>query len=150
MSFERLRATHRLALSSAISVVSTCLLAATVGCSDGRPARVPVSGIVKIDGQPLTTGTIRFVPETGRAAIGSIDKNGRFILTCYELNDGVPPGTHRISITATEPVGNKVRWHAPVKYSDHKTSGLTRQIDTPVDDLEIEISWDGGKPFVAS
>src|SRR2546423_15364544 len=29
-------------------------LAACVGCGDGRPARVPVSGIVLIDGQPLT------------------------------------------------------------------------------------------------
>ena len=131
-------------------LVVACLLLPASGCADGRPARVPVSGIVTIDGEPLTNGTIRFVPEVGRAAIGSIDTQGRFSLTCYELDDGVPPGVHRVSITATEPVGDKVRWHAPKKYSNHKTSGLTQQIDAAVDNLQIEITWDGGKPFVSS
>ncbi len=131
-----------------------CVFAASAialgGCSDGRPARVPVSGTIKIDGKPLPYGIVRFVPSEGRAAIGPIDREGRFTLTCYEPADGVAPGNYKIAIKATEPVGNRVKWHAPKKYASHKTSGLSRQIESSTDSLEIEISWDGGKPFTES
>jgi hypothetical protein len=40
------------------------------------------------------------------------------------------------------------RWHAPKKYIDHATSGLTVEISEPTDSLVINLSWDGGKPFV--
>lgn len=121
----------------------------STGCGDGRPTRVKVSGKVLIDGKPLTHGNIKFVPEGARPSAGKIDENGNFTLTCYDGNDGIIPGTHRVQISASEILsGSKVKWHAPRKYSDHLKSGLSFEITEPTDDLTIELTWDGGKPFV--
>jgi hypothetical protein len=121
------------------------------GCSDGRPARVPVSGRVLIDGQPLKYGQIQFIPDNARLSGGRIDAEGRFTLSCFEQDDGVVLGLHRVTVTAGEFVSaSKTRWHAPKKYIDPARSGLTQQISGPKDDLIINISWDGGKPFVES
>ena len=120
-----------------------------VGCSDGRPARVTVSGQVLIDGAPLSQGNIKFVPEGARPSAGIIAEDGRFTLTCYDGNDGVVPGTHRVQVSASEILGeSKVKWWAPKKYCDFRKSELTFEIMEPTDDLKVELTWDGGKPFV--
>jgi hypothetical protein len=41
-----------------------------------------------------------------------------------------------------------VRWLAPKKYADYRTSGLETQIDAPTDSLHIDLTWTGGAPFV--
>lgn len=122
-----------------------------MGCGDGRPQRLPVSGIVKIDGVPVTKGFITFVPDNGRSASGDIDSQGRFTLSSYKPGDGVIQGTHNVEIIAREAVTETTaRWHAPKKYTDHKTSGITVEIDEPTSDVEINLTWDGGKPFIES
>ena len=123
------------------------LLAA--GCGEERPTRVKVSGQVVIDGKPLTVGNVKFVPEGARPSSGKIDESGRFTLTCYDGGDGIVPGTHRVQISSMEVLSaSKVRWMAPPKYADFRTSGLTFEIYERTDDLMIELTWDGGKPFV--
>ena len=130
-----------------VAAAMTCLFIA--GCGDGRPSRVPVSGSVVIDGQPVTHGSIMFIPAGGRPAGGSVDTQGHFALTCYEPGDGATPGHHRVKVTAVEPINERSsRWLAPKKYADEKTSGIEVEITEPVDDLKIELTWDGGKPFV--
>ena len=120
-----------------------------LGCGDGRPARVAVSGQVLIDGEPLQQGNIKIVPEGARPSAGTIAEDGRFTLTCYDGNDGVVPGTHRVQISASELLdGSKVKWWAPKKYSDFRRSELVYEISEATDDLKIEITWDGGKPFI--
>lgn len=122
------------------------------GCGDGRPERVPVSGTVTIDGKPLTYGFVRFHPlEGGRLGQGRIGPDGRYTLTTYKKGDGVTLGTHAVEVLAGEPVGEtKTRWHAPKKYAERATSELTLTIEKAEQDLPIELSWDGGKPFVES
>jgi hypothetical protein len=121
------------------------------GCGDGRPKRVPVAGQVLIDGKPLTTGSVQFVPEGGRPSQGEIDASGRFRLTCYEKDDGALVGTHRVAIiSAKELSPYEVRWFTPKKFADFKTSGITKEITGPTEDLVIEISWEGGKEFTES
>jgi len=123
------------------------LLAATVGCGDGRPKRVAVSGQVLIDGDPIPGGSIRFVPEGDRPAAAEIDEQGHFTLRCYDGEDGAVIGTHRVQVAArTIAGGKKVEWYAPKKYSDFRSSGLTVEVTEPVDDLVIELTWDGKKP----
>jgi hypothetical protein len=104
---------------------------------------------VLIDGQPLTTGNVKFVPDKERASWGALDENGRFTLSCYERHDGATVGAHRVQVSALEVLqGNKAKWFAPKKYADFRTSGLTYEITEPTDDVKIELTWDGGKPFV--
>jgi hypothetical protein len=130
-------------------VVCLLVLVLTAGCSDGRPQRVTVSGQVLIDGQPLTIGNVKFVPQGARPSSAKLDNNGRFTLTCYDGGDGVVPGKHRAQISAMEIMSpTTVKWLAPPKYADFRTSELEYEITEPTDDLMIELTWDGGKPFV--
>jgi hypothetical protein len=110
---------------------------------------VPVAGQVLIDGQPLTQGHVRFIPADARPSIGTLNAQGEFRLTCFDGQDGAVPGSHRVEVIAAEELSSKeMRWHAPKKYSDFETSELVVEVDRPRDDLLIELTWDGGKPYV--
>jgi hypothetical protein len=133
-----------------LSTFASVLWLTAVGCSDGRPERVPISGQVLIDGKPLNYGHISVLPENDRASTGQLDENGKFSLSCYQMNDGVVVGTHGIEIIAREPIGeDRFKWHAPKKYADVDTSGLSETFSAPNDSLVINLTWDGKKgPFV--
>ena len=119
-----------------------------VGC-DKQPKIVPVSGRVLLDGEPLTMGSVQFIHPATRPAAGAIRDDGRFILSTYKQGDGAAPGHYRVRVIASEEAGSDaVRWNAPKKYADEISSGIEFDIEGPVDDLVIELTWDGGKPFV--
>jgi hypothetical protein len=132
------------------TIAMSFLLLLLLGCQDGRPKRFPVSGVVLLNGKPLTHGTIRFYPQGGRPAAAKIDKQGRFILSCFEQNDGVVPGTHPVAVDASEMLDETtVRWYAPPHYASPQTSGITKTIEGPTSSLKIELTWDKQhrKPF---
>jgi hypothetical protein len=119
-----------------------------VGC-DGRPKRVPLSGRVLIDGKPLTTGFVRLYPENGRSASSEIDANGRFTLTTFDTNDGCILGKHPLTVTSSQQKSaNSVLWLAPKKYSQVSTSGLILDVTGANENAEINLTWDGGKPYI--
>lgn len=126
------------------------LVVAVAGCGDGRPTRVPVSGRVTVDGVPLKFGFVRFLPEgAARASTGRMNGDGRFEMTCFGDKDGVVLGKHRVEVIAIEEVDDShIRWHAPKKYSSWGTSQLVQDISGPTDELHLELSWGGGKPFI--
>ncbi len=128
-------------------VLVAMLSCIAAGCSDGRPDRVAVSGKVLIDGKPLTVGNIKFVPEGARPSAGKIDENGNFTLTCYDGNDGVVPGEHKVQVMAPKVLSDTlIHWYAPKKYASFRTSGLKQTITEPTDSLVIELSWGDLKP----
>jgi hypothetical protein len=144
-----MRSSHVGIVGCLLLAVAVATLAVTAGCGDRRPARVPVSGQVLIDGKPLDYGFIRLVPEHARPATADIQPDGRFTLKTFEAGDGVVPGTHPVMILGAEVLSStKQRWHAPKKYADPCTSGLKATIDGPTDSLVIKLTWEGGKPFV--
>jgi hypothetical protein len=124
----------------AVLAVALCC----VGCSD-RPHIVPVSGQVLIDGKPLGYGFVRFSSGEGRPALGRLDKEGRFRLTTYESGDGAIVGSHRIAILAHQITDTGIKWHAPSRYADYATSGLTQEISEPTDSLVINLTQDKEK-----
>src|SRR4051794_30930832 len=80
------------------SLFALCFLLA--GCN--RETRTGfVSGTVRVDGKPITQGTIMFAPADGKAAVGSIGPDGTYVLTTYQMGDGAAVGSHRVSILAT-------------------------------------------------
>ncbi len=122
---------------------------ACLGCGDGRPKRVPISGKVRIDGKPLERGFIQVVSATDRAATGEIGADGAFRLTTYEDNDGCVLGKHTVVVIANENQGPyALKWHAPKEYSNAATSDATLEVTGPRDDVVIDLSWKGGAPFV--
>lgn len=134
------------------SVRPVLLLAAAVllaGCGDYRPERVPVSGRVVIDGQPLEHGFVRFIAAKDRPSVAELGPDGRFELTCFTQKDGSVLGKHIVTVTAAESLGPQAqKWHAPKRYADPATSDLSVTIDGPTEDLLLELTWGGGKPFV--
>ncbi|MEX2310781.1 MAG: hypothetical protein WD738_24650 [Pirellulales bacterium] len=126
------------------------LFALCAGCGQKAEERVPVAGVVLIDGQPLTGGTIRFVPEVGRPASSKIMADGSFDLATESVNrsskTGVLLGNYRVQVSASKIVDDvTIRWHAPERYADFRTSGLGVTIDQPTSDLVIELTWAGAK-----
>jgi hypothetical protein len=129
-------------------VLAGLMLAGVVGCGDGRPTRVKVAGRVTIDGQPLTAGNIRFYPAANRAATAAIQPDGRFTLSTYDFGDGCVVGKHPVSVMGSKLLNPKtMRWLAPKKYANAATSGLEFEVTEATDSAEIQLRWDGGKPF---
>ena len=125
-------------------------LVGLAGCGDGGPKIVPVSGVVTIDGQPLTYGHIQVSPTGWRPASSRIGADGKFMLTTNVSGDGVAVGTHQVVILAAEALNPEAtKWHAPKKYADFKTANLTLTVTGPTTDAKIELKWDkGGKAFI--
>jgi hypothetical protein len=127
------------------AIAAACIIP-IVGCGDARPQRVHVGGQVLIDGKPLTHGYVQFAPPDSRASRGQLDSNGRFVLSCYEPGDGAVIGTHSVAVMGQEPIDQEtIKWHAPKKYAEPRTSQLTQKITGPTDAIKIELTW-GGEP----
>jgi hypothetical protein len=79
-------------------------LAATVlciGCGEDNPlGRHAISGMVTFQGQPLSHGTIEFMPVTDGVHTGSRIADGR-----YEIpqEQGLPPGKYQVMISSAGP-----------------------------------------------
>jgi hypothetical protein len=141
------------AASKMIRALLVIFFAGVVGCGDGRPTRVAVSGTVTIDGTPVMRGSIKFVPEKGRPSSGEIGPDGRFALTCYDGKDGALPGKHRVQVDGNRAISEmKAEIFTPKHYADFRTSGLEIVIEKPVDDLKIELTWGKEKkgPYIES
>lgn len=120
------------------------------GCGEARPERMPITGQVLIDDQPLTYGFVQVVPVGARPATGKIGPDGKFTLSSFEENDGSVFGSHPAAVFANEPIdATSQRWHAPKKYADIATSGLKVQVVEGQPEITLKLYWDkGDKPFV--
>lgn len=134
-----------------ISLFTMTLALAAAGCDQQTDHRVPVSGTVLIDGEPLTSGMIRFVPEVGRPSSSAILTDGSFDLASERVNQisesGVRPGSYRVQVSSSKIIDDEtIQWQAPQKYADFRTSGLDVTISKPTEGLVIELTWDGAGP----
>jgi hypothetical protein len=83
------------------------LLAVAVGCSDGWPKLVPVSGKVTLDGKPLAYKSVYFHPEKGTPGTGAATttkEDGSYTLLAIRNGalktlPGVPAGAYRVVIS---------------------------------------------------
>ena len=119
-----------------IHVGLCCLFA--IGCSDGKPRRVPVTGTVTYNGKPLPGGDVVFVPadtSNGFRARGKANERGQFALTTFDEGDGAMPGEYKVTVFAYRPadpkrdagmIAPRVGFPAvPQKYFDQQTTDLT-------------------------
>lgn len=137
--------------SSLVLLATVSLLATVFGCTRYRedewsrawPARVPASGVVTLDGQPVEGAHVAFATDrAGKAyvAMAVTDALGRFRLKTFRPHDGAVPGMHRVQIektTFSEPPADLPieasftpveTSHLPKKYRSTKTSGLTAEV----------------------
>jgi hypothetical protein len=135
------------------------ILLVAAGC--GGPKFGQVSGVVTVDGVPVSGGTIMFVPSDGKGAIGSIGPDGHYTLTTYKPDDGVLVGSHKVTIHATKVgsgtmvpasfeeelkgmkgkilVPGKVEWIVPEKYSQLATTELTATVEPGIQTIDFPL-----------
>jgi len=107
------------------------------GCSSKSGLETaPVSGKVTYRGKALPTGTVMFVPTAGPAATGEISSDGSYKLTTYAAGDGAVIGSHKVTITALQGMGDALPEQrsatppplVPAKYLSDTTSGLVAEV----------------------
>ncbi len=137
------------------ALVASVFLLLVVGGCDQAVQRVAVSGQVLIDGEPLTKGTIRFVPASGRPASSRISPDGSFRVAAKSLSSGgaevvgLFPGSYRIAVSATEFLSDaedaEVRWLVPRHYGNFRTSGLEAIVQGPTESMIVELTWESAE-----
>ena len=124
--------------------LSVALLAAMMVAywGSGRSSRaagpdlVPVRGAVTFDGQPVTAGTITFIPDDAAGTVGPMSTgllrdDGHYELLAPRGRRGAVPGRHRVTIS-TRTIGSDERRSArqpvPAWYAQPHTSGLASEV----------------------
>lgn len=84
-----------------------CLAVWAAGCGEDVPEEVvpplqPVSGTVKLDGEPAAGVSVNFVPAgqgSTNGAIGATDASGKYSLTYRTGDPGIPAGEYNVLFT---------------------------------------------------
>jgi hypothetical protein len=111
------------------SILTIVLLGVLSGCSRGDlPELAPVTGKVTLDGKPVRSGLISFVPDPSRGTdgtpgIGNIDENGNYRIATLEA-DGAQVGFHKVRAYVLEGGVPAI----PERYLDPDKSGLTFEV----------------------
>ena len=125
-------------MSRRFLVPRCCLLAlfaAVVGCNPSGTPLAPVKGKVTVDGQPVTSGQVSFIPLDAKDAAGlsagTIDSNGEYTIST-EGKSGAPLGKYKVTVTPSMvPVqGATTAPSAPfnAQYRDPKKTTLNKEV----------------------
>ncbi|ADB18261.1 hypothetical protein Psta_3600 [Pirellula staleyi DSM 6068] len=126
------------------ALVTAVALLVAAGCGG---LEASVSGVVKLDGAPLTKGDVAFHPVgKGTAAYGVVDGSGKYQLSTG-TDAGLLPGDYVVTVVVTEevplqpgaaPLPPKVT--SPIKYSDKGQSPLRVTVKAGSNDIPLELS----------
>jgi hypothetical protein len=125
------------------------VLAVATGCGGG-PSIVPVSGVVKLDGQPCKNVVVSFqpvgskeTPNPGRGSAAVTDENGRFTLVYDGERPGALVGRHRVRIfpksgadTEGTVLGRNTKIEKPLFIPAEWNETSTKEYDVPTDGTE--------------
>ncbi|TWT36470.1 hypothetical protein KOR34_13760 [Posidoniimonas corsicana] len=122
-----------------------------IGCGGREFETAAASGVVTLDGKPVTSGSVVFTPEQGWPAQGELDAEGRFVLSTFEDADGAIVGEHRVAVIAQtgedasqhfeKPPTQPVRSLVPDRYASKMTSGLLVEVRPGAEnDFELKLT----------
>lgn len=126
---------------------------ALVGCGGAKAPWekvVPASGVVSIDGKPLSGAQITLIPEDNKFPSsvrprGTSKDDGTFAISTYKAGDGAPAGSYKALVLHYPIVGSKESPNAgpndlPKKYSKVETTDLVLKVDSPASTaLELKL-----------
>ncbi len=84
------------------------------GCDSSKHQLAPVSGIVTLDGEPLSDGVVNFQPMAGKnvnvgpGSNARTDEQGRFVMNTIDDQPGAIVGKHRVRIYSFSPESPRV------------------------------------------
>lgn len=82
-----------------ISVLTGC------GSGDGNQ-KLAIKGSITLNGVPLKSGAITFIPMEQGVSVGATIANGSYLV---DTTDGASPGEYKVEIDSSQPSGNKVQ-----------------------------------------
>tara|TARA_R110002111_G_scaffold191869_2_gene258212 strand:- start:26446 stop:26913 length:468 start_codon:yes stop_codon:yes gene_type:complete len=145
-------------------VMCTLMLGLT-GCggaaaTETLPTTVPVAGVVTLDGKPLVSATVTFVPRgatKGVECVGFTDESGKYTLTQIRGAEGAPPGEYRVVINhfvksdgtpvkidgGEAPANVGADEALPAIYSDFTNSILSAQVTEAGGEFPFELKIKG-------
>lgn len=111
---------------SLAALVLITLVAAFAGCnSDNRRA---VSGEVSLDGEPVSGGSIVFLPATGDGSKGAAEiVDGKYAIPSEQ---GLPPGNYRVEIRWSKPTGKQIPSGDPGMLMDERLEAMPAKYNT--------------------
>lgn len=138
---------------SAFAMLAVIGMAMSAGCGGptDRP-QVRVTGVVTLDGAPLTFGSVQFTStKTGETAYANLDDDGRYMVTFpeadlgveYEVTVGQPVDDELDATALLENPPEATRNVIPRKYSSRATSGLTVLISDS-GETQFDVNLEGG------
>jgi hypothetical protein len=164
------RTSHQALLRALAALALPAILCASVaGCGAaggaGGPTVYPVTGVVKLNGQPVVGADIVFNLKDGTgSSFGRTDASGNYQLTTRRSNDGAVPGDYLVVISKADdapaastadvpqdspnynpfagkaaPAKPKSKSGIPAKYADAKTSGLTARVLEEKNAIDFEL-----------
>jgi len=127
-----------------LGLLLVAVAAAITGCGGGAADTIRVSGSAEYEGQPITSGDIRFIPESrntgsvvgGQIVDGSYSLDGkqslrhgsyRVELKAYRNADGSPGAVNR-----KDPEANYVQY-LPAKYNTNTELRFTLDANSPAE-----------------
>ena len=117
-----------------------CAVLLALGCGSDKPKLVTVTGKVVFKNEPLTAGSIWFVPDLGNAYQGEkpscqLQLDGSFTMRTYPFGDGVPPGAYKVMLSPE--LANRIK---KPEYGDAAKTPLTLTVpDVGVRDHVIDV-----------
>jgi hypothetical protein len=150
--FEKIRDAFRRAPLRAWGAAGLLLLIGAVLVYAGIPSKPTVAGIVRLDGQPMLTGRINFIPLPGTAGpdAGATIEEGK-----YRVEKGLTVGEYRVEIQGTRQTNKKVQPPFPgdpvwdevpnVAAEYNEKSKLTHRVHAGANTRDFEVEGIKGK-----
>ena len=115
------------------SLFSLAALGFVAGCSsNSNPPTIPVTGIVTLDGKPVSGAMVKFEPSEGsQVASGTSDANGKYVLGTFAGGDGAMKGKYGVSVTKiqTEAGTSSYELSAQTPAPEVKSDGKDQKLD---------------------
>jgi hypothetical protein len=123
----------------AITLIST---SACRSKPSDQPDLGKVTGVVTMDGAPLSGVEVSFAPAEGRASQGITDSEGKYELIYIGKTKGAKLGSHKVYITTpiedeSDPDAQMIKEVVPAKYNKNTT--LTAMVEPGKNPIDFKL-----------
>ncbi|MCA9018104.1 MAG: hypothetical protein KDA77_22470 [Planctomycetaceae bacterium] len=128
---------HNLLCLLTFSLLNTVLLS---GCGSGNSVHgLEIKGTVRLDGAPLPTGAITFIPMAQGTSIGATISEGRYLI---DSSNGALAGEYKVEIDSSQPTGKKVQSSVGESLEDEFMNVIPEQYNRN-SSLKVMLTTDG-------